>query len=243
MKSIQPRKQRKNFYTAPLHKKHKWLSTHLTENLLLKYDKRSIPIVKGDTVKVLRGSFRGHEDKIVKVNIHRQSVNIEGLTLVKADGTKIPKPIHPSNLLITKLNLTDSWRRNKLEQGLSETVRKEIEQEAKEQLKEVKEEQKRIEELKKEEELAEEEELTEDIEDIPEPPKEDKPPKKPTTTKTEKKTPTKKPAAPAKKPTSQEKKPAPKKKTTTTTPKKTGEKTPAKPKKTTPKKKKEEETT
>lgn len=236
MKSIQPRKQRKNYYTAPLHKKHKWLSTHLTENLLLKYDKRSIPIVKGDTVKVLRGSFRGHEDKIVRVNIHKQTVNIEGLTLVKADGTKIPKPIHPSNLLITKLNLTDSWRRKKLESGLSETVKKEIEQEAKEQLKEAEEEQKRIEELKQEEELTEEEPLPEEKEEQPKTPK----PKEPSTKVKE---PEKKPT-PAKKTTP--KKPTPKKtttekKTTSSKTKKAAGAKPAKPKTTPAKKKKEEE--
>jgi len=226
MKSIQPRKQRKNYYTAPLHKKHKWLSSHLTENLLLKYDKRSIPIVKGDTVKVLRGSFRGHEDKIVRVNIHKQTVNIEGLTLVKADGTKIPKPIHPSNLLITKLNLTDSWRRKKLESGLSETVKKEIEQEAKQQLIEAEEEQKRIEELKQEEELAEEEPLPEEPEELPKAPK-------PKETSKKAKEPEKKPS-PAKKTAAE-------KKTTSSKPKKAAGTKPAKPKTTASKKKKEEE--
>ena len=242
MKSIQPRKQRKHFYTAPLHKKHKWLSAHLTENLLLKYDTRSVPIVKGDIVKVLRGSFRGHEDKIVRVNIKKQSVNIEGLTLVKADGTKIPKPIHPSNLLITKLILTDSWRRKKLESGLSETVRKEIEQEAKQQLNEAEEEQKRIEELKKEEELAEEEPLSEESESISES-QEEKPAKKPIPAekKEEKTTPAKpkKTTAAATKKT----KPAEKKSVKPATTKKTAGKAPAKQKKSTPKKKKEEGTT
>lgn len=236
MKSIQPRKQRKNYYTAPLHKKHKWLSTHLTENLLLKYDKRSIPIVKGDTVKVLRGSFRGHEDKIVRVNIHKQTVNIEGLTLVKADGTKIPKPIHPSNLLITKLNLTDSWRRKKLESGLSETVKKEIEQEAKQQLKEAEEEQKREEELKQEEEITEEETLPEGTEEPSKAPK----PKEPSTKVKE---PEKKPT-PAKKTTPKKppsKKTTTEKKTASSKPKKAAGAKPAKPKTTPAKKKKEEE--
>ena len=236
MKSIQPRKQRKHFYTAPLHKKHKWLSTHLTENLLLKYDKRSVPVVKGDTVKVLRGSFRGHEDKIVRVNIQKQSVNIEGLTLVKADGTKIPKPIHPSNLLITKLNLTDSWRRKKLERGLSETIRKEIEQEAKQQLKEAEEEQKRIEELKKEEEP-----ITEESESLPESPAE-KPVKKPTSPKKKEEKIT--PPKPKKTTTINKKsKPADKKSGKPATTKKSTDKTPVKQKKSTPKKKKEEDTT
>ena len=122
-------------YNAPLHKKRKWISSHLAENLLLKYDRRSLPVVKGDTVKVMRGNYRGHEDKISKVNVRDQTVEIEGVTITTAKGTKIAKPIHASTLLITKLNITDKWRRRKLESGLSETTKKEIEKEAAEQLK------------------------------------------------------------------------------------------------------------
>ena len=122
-------------YNAPLHKKRKWISSHLAENLLLKYDRRSLPVVKGDTVKVMRGNYRGHEDKISKVNVRDQTVEIEGVTITTAKGTKIAKPIHASTLLITKLNITDKWRRQKLESGLSETAKKEIEKEAAEQLK------------------------------------------------------------------------------------------------------------
>ena len=149
MVSIKPRKQRKSYYNAPLHKKRKWISAHLEENLLLKYDKRSIPVIKGDTVKVMRGSFKGHEDKIVSVHVKKQTVEIEGLTLTKADGKKIAKPLHPSNLKITKLNLTDKWRRKKIESGLSEETKKEIEKEAKEQIKQKEEEQRKLEEERK----------------------------------------------------------------------------------------------
>jgi len=130
MTSIKPRKQRYMLYNAPLHKKRKWISSHL-----LKYDRRSLPVVKGDTVKIMRGSFRGHEDKIVKVNVRDQTVEIEGVTITTAKGTKIAKPIHASTVLITKLNVTDKWRRQKLQSGLSETAKKEIEKEAEEQLK------------------------------------------------------------------------------------------------------------
>lgn len=158
MVSIKPSKQRKYYYNAPLHKKRKWISAHLEENLLLKYDKRSLPVIKGDTVKVMRGSFKGHENKIVKVHVKKQRVEIEGLTLTKADGKKIARPLHPSNLLITKLNLTDKWRRNKLVSGLSEETKKEIEKEAKEQVKQQEEEQRRLDEETK---AAEEEALAE----------------------------------------------------------------------------------
>jgi len=156
MKSIKPRKQRKMLYNAPLHKKRKWLASHLTENLLLKYDKRSMPVVTGDTVKIMRGIFKGHEDKVAMIHVKKQVVEVEGITTVKADGTKIARPLHASNLLITKLNLTDRWRRQKLERGLSETTKKEIEKEAEEQLKEREEEKIAEERLEAEEEISEE---------------------------------------------------------------------------------------
>jgi len=157
MTSIKPRKQRYMLYNAPLHKKRKWISSHLAENLLLKYDRRSLPVVKGDTVKIMRGNFRGHEDKISKVNVQDQTVEIEGVTITTAKGTKIAKPIHASTLLITKLNVTDKWRRKKLESGLSETTKKEIEREAAEQLKVLEAEKKAAEEAARAEEKLKEE--------------------------------------------------------------------------------------
>ena len=226
MKSIKPRKQRKMLYNAPLHTKRKWLASHLSENLLLKYDKRSIPVIKGDTVKVMRGSYRGHEDKVVQINVKKQTVEIEGVMTVKADGKKIAKSLHPSNLLITKLNLTDKWRRNKLERGLSEETKKEIEAEAKQQLKDLEAERKKAEEaaqkeLEEQEKMKEEEPQTIE-EPTPQPPStppaEDKKtdttkkeqPEKPKTTSTTKKT---KPSAAPKKPATK-KTPAKKKKET-----------------------------
>ncbi len=160
MMSEKPRKQRKKMFNAPLHIKRKFMGAHLEENLLLKYDKRAVPVVKGDAVRVMRGSFKGHEDKIVRVNVKKRCIEIEGITMSKADGNKIAKPIHSSNVIITKLNLTDKWRRKKLERGLSEDAKKEIEAEAKEQIKIAEEEMRKKEEeakaLEKEEEESEE---------------------------------------------------------------------------------------
>lgn len=217
MKSIKPRKQRKMLYNAPLHKKRKWLAAHLTENLLLKYDKRSMPVVTGDTVKVMRGIFKGHEDKVAMIHVKKQVVEVEGITTVKADGTKIARPLHASNLLITKLNLTDRWRRQKLERGLSETTKKEIEKEAEKQIKEL-EEEKIAEEILKEEKISEE--TIEEQEEIPEE-KEEKKVEKPKEKKQPKKT-VSKPKT-KKKPAEKKDEPA-KKKKTTKTPSKTKEK-------------------
>ena len=160
MKSIKSRKQRKEYFNAPIHKKRKWISSHLEENLLLKYDKRRMTLVNGDTVKVMRGNFKGHEGKITNINQRRRHVEVEGLVMTKADGKKIAKPIHASNLLITKLNLTDRWRRNKLEKNLSDDVKKEIEIEAQEQINETEKQKKNLEkEKRKEEEEIEKEEI------------------------------------------------------------------------------------
>jgi large subunit ribosomal protein L24 len=214
MKSINPSKQRKKLYNAPLHQNRKSIASHLEENLLLKYDKRSIPVIKGDTVKIMRGSFKGHEDKVVKVNVKKFSLEIEGITMSKADGNKIAKPIHPSNVLITKLNLTDKWRRKNLERGLSETTRKEIEKEAQEQIKQEEEEKKRIEE-EKALEKAEKEEPIEEEPSEEEKKSVEKPKPKTETKKTEEKTKTQK-----KPPTKKE--PVKKEKTTKTNNKKEG---------------------
>ena len=129
-----PKKQRKRYYTAPLHKKRKWIAAHLSEELLTKYNRRSTPIVKGDTVKVMRGSYKGHSDKVVGIDTKKMTINVEGVTSTKVDGTKVIKKIHPSNVLITKLNLTDRWRLSRLEEGLTEEIKKEIEKEAEEQI-------------------------------------------------------------------------------------------------------------
>ena len=224
MKSIKPRKQRKELFNAPLHRKRKQIASHLEENLLLKYDKRSVSVIKGDTVLVMRGSFRGHEDKVAKVNVKKRNLEIEGITMSKADGNKIAKPIHPSNVMITKLNLTDKWRRKKLEKGLTEETKKEIEKEAKQQI--IEEEKKKAEAEAKALEEAEELGETEEDKEIEEETKDEKPEEKPVEKakpETEKK---------------EEKKPAPKTKPKTTKPtekketavkkKTTSKKTPAK---------------
>jgi len=217
MKSIKARKQRKAFFNAPLHQKQKHISAHLEENLLLKYDRRRMPVVKGDTVRVMRGMHKGHEDKVTKVILKDTLVEVEGITTTKADGKKVARPIHPSNLLIIKLNLTDKWRRKNLEKGLSDEKKREIETEAKKQLKQIEEEQLKAQaELEKEEK---EEEPTESLEPSPE----QEPPKAPVK---EKKKPAEDKAAstPAKKPkkeSSDKKKPSPvKQKEKKATPKK-----------------------
>jgi large subunit ribosomal protein L24 len=113
--SKQPRKQVKYAANAPLHIKHKMLSSHLSTDLRKKHHKRSLPVRKGDKVKIMTGQFRGKEGKVSKVMTKRSRVYVEGIELIKKDGTKVFYPIHPSNLVITELNLDDKFRREILE--------------------------------------------------------------------------------------------------------------------------------
>lgn len=117
-KSIQPRKQRKALENAPKHVARKMIASHLDGDLILKYNRRSLTVVKGDSVKVLRGSFKGHTGRVAEVDVSRRRIVVEGVTNNKADGTKVPRSIDPSNVIITKPNLADPRRREFLLSGL-----------------------------------------------------------------------------------------------------------------------------
>ncbi|MBI5391719.1 50S ribosomal protein L24 [Candidatus Woesearchaeota archaeon] len=108
--SSQPRKQRKYRYNAPLHVLHKFLSAPLSKELRKKYSKRSIPLRKGDTVKICNGSFKDMKGKIEHVYIRKSRVSVENVTRTKKDGTKIPVLVPASIILIEELNLSDKQR-------------------------------------------------------------------------------------------------------------------------------------
>ena len=110
MVSSQPRKQRKSRYQAPLHKRNKLMGAMLSSELKEKHGMKSLPVIKGDTVKVLRGDHKGTEGKVAAVDLKRIMINIDGVTVTKADGTEVPRPVHPSKVMITKLELKDEKR-------------------------------------------------------------------------------------------------------------------------------------
>lgn len=110
--STQPRKQRKYRYEAPLHTRHTFLSAHLSKELRTKYGMRSIPLRTGDEVLVMRGSFAQKKGKVLKADVKRSSVTIEGLTRKKADGSKVNTYFDPSKLQIVALKLDDPRRLN-----------------------------------------------------------------------------------------------------------------------------------
>lgn len=118
MATKKPSKQRKRFFNAPLHKRGKIMSVHLSPELREKYGLRSLPIRKGDKVRILRGDAKGVEGKVVRVDRKKYRVYIEGVTRTNQRGDEILVPIHYSNVMIVDLDLSDKWRKNKLEKLL-----------------------------------------------------------------------------------------------------------------------------
>jgi large subunit ribosomal protein L24 len=113
VKSTKARKQRKALYNAPAHVRRKNVASHLSESLRKDYGRRSANVIKGDTVMIIRGDgdLIGTEGKVAEVNTRTSRLTIEGVTIPKADGTEVSRPIHSSNVIITKLDVSDSWRK------------------------------------------------------------------------------------------------------------------------------------
>lgn len=103
MSSRLPRKQRLRLYAAPLHIRHKHLAAPLSLELRQKYGFRSLPVRKGDRVKVLRGDFIGLEADVIEVDTKHYRIEVTGASVAKADGTEVPRSISPSNVMILKL--------------------------------------------------------------------------------------------------------------------------------------------
>ncbi|WP_048149459.1 50S ribosomal protein L24 [Palaeococcus ferrophilus] len=115
IKSKQPKKQRKFLYNAPLHLRQKIMAAPLSKELREKFSVRNMPVRVGDKVKVMRGDFKGHEGKVVEVDLKRYRINVEGVTQKKVNGTEVFYPLHPSNVMIVELNLDDERRKKIIE--------------------------------------------------------------------------------------------------------------------------------
>jgi large subunit ribosomal protein L24 len=119
MTSTQPRIQRKRLYNATVQKRHRLLGAHVDPSLASKSKlnlPRALPVREGDVVRIMRGSFRGKEGKIVSVDSKHGTAVVEGITIEKVDEKKVPRPVHASNLMIVKMDDTDAWRRRKFEE-------------------------------------------------------------------------------------------------------------------------------
>lgn len=106
-----PGKQRKMVFNAPAHQRHKLMAAPLSSELSAQRGAKTLPVRKGDTVRILRGDNKGFEGKVSRVDLKAYRIYLEGLTREKVDGTNIFLPVHPSKVQIRNLSLDDNWRK------------------------------------------------------------------------------------------------------------------------------------
>ncbi|MDW0127004.1 MAG: 50S ribosomal protein L24 [Nitrososphaeraceae archaeon] len=92
------------------HKRDKFLGANLSENLREQHSKRSMRVIKGDTVRILRGEYVGIEGKVEKVNTEKSTLSIEGVQREKIRGGNVKVQVHASNVQIISLNTDDDYR-------------------------------------------------------------------------------------------------------------------------------------
>ncbi len=108
--SKQPRKQRKFRINAPMHVRHKFMAAHISPDLRRQFRKRSIPVRKGDEIRVMKGGSKGLTGSVERVDLKKLKVYVGGINIKKVDGSEVLIALEPSNLMITKLNLDDKMR-------------------------------------------------------------------------------------------------------------------------------------
>jgi large subunit ribosomal protein L24 len=87
----------------------------LKDNLRQQYKIRSVRVVKGDSVKVMRGEYTGVEGKVEKVDTKRGTLSIEGIQREKVRGGNVKVQIHASNVIVMSLHLDDKRRQTNLQ--------------------------------------------------------------------------------------------------------------------------------
>ncbi|MCS6768144.1 MAG: 50S ribosomal protein L24 [Candidatus Nitrosocaldus sp.] len=107
----------KQIYGAPLHRRSRQVCAPLSEELRRQYGRRSVRVRKGDTVRVMRGEYKGVEGKVQRVHVKECRVEIEGLQREKVRGDKVPVLVHASKVMVIALDTSDKLREGVLRRG------------------------------------------------------------------------------------------------------------------------------
>lgn len=113
MTSIKPNVQRKSASSAKMRKGQ--MMAGLSKDLRAEYGVRGSSLRKGDTVRIAKGDYKGHEGKVSAIDLPSMKITVEGVQMSKMDGTKKNVSISPSQVTITKLDLSDKLRKKSFE--------------------------------------------------------------------------------------------------------------------------------
>jgi len=92
------------------HRLDKMVGATLSDSLRQQYGRRSARVIKGDSVRVMRGEYKGVEGKVDRVNVKFGTLIIEGIQHEKVKGGQVKVPIHASNVMITSAKTDDKLR-------------------------------------------------------------------------------------------------------------------------------------
>lgn len=99
------RKQRLRHFSAPSSLRRKIMAARLSKELKEKYSVRSLPIRKGDEVKILKGKGKNKTGKVVQVYRKKWCIHVDKVNREKQNGQSVFLPIKPSYCVIEKLHL------------------------------------------------------------------------------------------------------------------------------------------
>src|ERR671917_1581752 len=99
----------------PKHQRDKMVGAVLEDSLRRQYGRKNIRVIRGDSIRVMRGEYKGVEGKVEKVNTEHATLHIEGIQREKIRGGQVKVPIHSSNVMVISLNLDDDYRSRKLQ--------------------------------------------------------------------------------------------------------------------------------
>ena len=102
------------------HQRDRMVGAVLEDSLRKQYGRKNIRVIKGDSVRVMRGEYKGVEGKVEKVDTEHATFRVEGIQREKIRGGQVKVPIHSSNVMVISLNLDDDYRSRKL-QGVTKS--------------------------------------------------------------------------------------------------------------------------
>jgi ribosomal protein uL24 len=110
-----PSTSRKRRYNAPNAERRKFISAPLSPSLRAEHGTRRMPVVVDDTVSITKGDRKLSEGRVLRVDTKNEKIYVEGVTRSRLDGSTVQIPIRSENVMITRLNTNDQWRKKILE--------------------------------------------------------------------------------------------------------------------------------
>ena len=89
--------------------------SRLSDDLRARYGRKTLRPKKGDSVKIVRGGFKGIEGKVSRVDAAKGKVFVEGVNREKIAGGTSLAAIDASKVLLTNVVVDDKLRKRKLE--------------------------------------------------------------------------------------------------------------------------------